>query len=511
MIRSKRLLGKKFFGIALCSIISFSLVGCNSSSSSDSSSGKKDKDITIMAPTFSLENPTEESPTLTALEEYTGKDIQVTWVPNSSYEDKFNVTMASGDLPELMIVTGKSAGFISSAEKGAFWELSSYLKDYKNLSQADEQVLKNSSVNGEIYGIYRGRDKIRSVVIIRKDWLENLGLSMPTTIDEFYNVLKAFKEDDPDGNGQDDTYGMVIPKWSGLGNGSPFDVIQIWFGAPNKWGEDKDGNLIPDFTTSEFMDALKFMKKLYDEGLINKDFAVLDTADWNEPVVSGKAGIIIDTDSRARQIDTQIKEAYPNLGSVIDVVGTVSGPMGERTIPTSGYAGLIAIPKQSVKTEEQLKDVLSFLDKLNDKEAQILLNNGVEGRNFKIQDGKYVSLEADDKSLLYEHEALNQLAMSIPENLSYNAREDNELNRKLTEIATAGEEIAVYNPAESLISKTYTQKGVQLDNIILDARVKFISGQIDEKGFQDAVDLWFKSGGEDYVKEINKLYKNMDN
>ena len=132
MIRSKRLLGKKFFGIALCSIISFSLVGCNSSSSSDSSSGKKDKDITIMAPTFSLENPTEESPTLTALEEYTGKDIQVTWVPNSSYEDKFNVTMASGDLPELMIVTGKSAGFISSAEKGAFWELLERLQEFKS-------------------------------------------------------------------------------------------------------------------------------------------------------------------------------------------------------------------------------------------------------------------------------------------------------------------------------------------------------------------------------------------
>ena len=52
-------------------------------------------------------------------------------------------------------------------------------------------------------------------------------LDMPETLDDFYEVLKAFKEKDPDGNGKDDTYGMVVPKWMGLGNGSPWDVSGI--------------------------------------------------------------------------------------------------------------------------------------------------------------------------------------------------------------------------------------------------------------------------------------------
>lgn len=69
-----------------------------------------------------------------------------------------------------------------------------------------------------------------------------------------------------------------------------------------------------------------------------------------------------------------------------------------------------------------------------------------------------------------------------------------------------GEKIAVFNPAESLVSDLYTQKGAQLDNIILDAKTQFIIGDIDEKGFQDAVELWYKSGGEELMKELNELY-----
>ncbi|MDU0106158.1 extracellular solute-binding protein, partial [Acinetobacter baumannii] len=113
-------------------------------------------------------------------------------------------------------------------------------------------------------------------MIIRTDWLKNVGLDMPETLDDFYEVLKAFKEKDPDGNGKDDTYGMVVPKCMGLVNGSPWDVLQIWFGAPYRYGVEI-GKLIPDFTTKEYMNALTFFKKLYDEGLINKDFAVMDS------------------------------------------------------------------------------------------------------------------------------------------------------------------------------------------------------------------------------------------
>ena len=71
----------------------------------------------------------------------------------------------------------------------------------------------------------------------------------------------------------------------------------------------------------------------------------------------------------------------------------------------------------------------------------------------------------------------------------------------------ADEEFAVFNPAGPFISKTYSEKGAQLDNIIADARVQYIAGQIDEKGWADAVELWSNSGGNDVEAEINELYE----
>ena len=80
---------------------------------------------------------------------------------------------------------------------------------------------------------------------------------------------------------------------------------------------------------------------------------------------------------------------------------------------------MIAIPKASVKTEKELKEVLGFLDKMNDEEAQIIANNGVKGRNYKLENGAYTSLEKNNKKLLYEHEGLAQFSMGIPEQRYY--------------------------------------------------------------------------------------------
>lgn len=95
--------------------------------------------------------------------------------------------------------------------------------------------------------------------------------------------------------------------------------------------------------------------------------------------------------------------------------------------------------------------------------------------------------------------------MFIPEDKTLRVQQT-PVREKVAQVQKANEEIVIANPGEPLISDVYAQKGPQLDNIINDARIKFIVGQIDEKGFQDAVALWKSSGGDDYVKEVNELY-----
>ncbi|ASA19476.1 extracellular solute-binding protein [Paenibacillus donghaensis] len=466
--------------------------------------------LTLMLPIFKTNYPKDGSPVAAELEKLTNTKIHFEWVPNASYADKFNITLASGKLPSIIYVGDvKASSFVSAAKSGAFWEVGAYLKDYPNLSQANPVILKNSAIEGKNYGLYRGRSLGRNGMVYRKDWLDKVGLQEPKTVDDFYNMLTAFKEKDPDGNGKADSYGMVLVKWTGQW-ASGFDIMKLWFGSPNKWGV-VDGKLVPEHEYPEYVEALKFMKKLYDEKLINSDFAVMDSAKWTDPIVNNKAGVIIDVVDGGARIDNQIHAALEKEGKnnpdthYMDVNGGVTGPDGQlHTLPTSGYAGVLAIPKSSVKTEAELKRVLGFLDQINNPDIQTLLTFGLEGSHYKVVDG---NIERSEDTVLLESEVegLNQMLAFIPEDKSNKVKET-PLRLKQLEVQKANEASIVINPVESFISSVYSQKGSQLDNVINDARIKFIVGHIDEAELMDAFKVWTKTGGDELVKEMNELY-----
>ena len=102
---------------------------------------------------------------------------------------------------------------------------------------------------------------------------DNVGLSIPKTLGEYYNVLKAFRYNDPDKNGKDDTYGFFVAEPIGTNS---FGYIARAFAVCGGWGG--DWSLLPDGTISQFgvtpaaKEAFKFIKKCYDEDLFNKSF-----------------------------------------------------------------------------------------------------------------------------------------------------------------------------------------------------------------------------------------------
>ncbi|MHA6531400.1 extracellular solute-binding protein [Paenibacillus sp. BAC0078] len=513
---------KRWLFMLLAAIMVISMISGCSDGQENSTAGDKESAggegnaqaplaLTLMLPIFKTNYPKDGSPVAAQLEKLTGTKIHFEWVPNASYADKFNITLASGKLPDIIYVGDvKASSFVNAAKSGAFWEVGPYLKDYPNLSQANPVILSNSAIEGKNYGIYRGRALGRNGMVFRKDWLEKLGLETPQTVDEFYNMLKAFKEQDPDGNGKDDTYGMVLVKWSGQW-ASGFDTIKLWFGTPNKWGI-RDGKLVPEHEYPEYLEALKFMKKLYDEKLINSDFAVMDSSKWNDPVVNNKAGVIVDVVDNGARLDDKIHAALQKEGTdepdrhYVDVSGGVKGADGKlHTLPTSGFSGMLAIPKSSVKTEEELKQVLTFLDRLNEEDLQTMLGYGLQDIHYTLKDG-YIERSSDTALLESEVEGLNQMLPFIPEDRAKQVKQT-PLRVKQLEVQKANEATIVVNPAEALISAVYTQKGAQLDNVINDARIKFIVGQIDEEGLKSAFEVWRKTGGDELVNEMNELYE----
>lgn len=456
------------------------------------------KKISILAITFSGTPIEENEPAVLALEELTGYDVSLQFLLNSSYEDQLNTRMAAGNLPALVAITGKTPSVISYCRAGAFWDITDHYKNYPNLKQANEIVMNNISIDGRIYGIYRARDLGRNGISYRKDWLENLGLEEPKTMDDLYNVMYAFTHNDPDQNGQDDTYAMTWCKWFG-----PLDQIAVAFGAPNKWGLNDNGEIIPYFDTEEYMESMRYMKKLYDEGLINKDYAAMETSDWTKDFQNSKSGVHIDVSDQAWRYQKKFIEELNMGDDIVWVMGMPEGPKGRRVQPTSGHAGFVAISKDGAPKEQDMLDALNFLDICNTKEGQNLLNYGVEGVHYDLNEKGELKRRTFGQDPL---EGFNQFMTNVVSGQL--------LREQMSPVQIRREEVlienipfCIANPAEPLTSNTYAEKGATLDEKISDARNQFIAGQIDEAGFKAVVADWYAQGGKAICDEYTAAYK----
>lgn len=473
------------------------VTGCGSQGSekktADPAASKEPFKLSIMSVMYS-EPPNPEGEVQKKLEQMTNTKLQLTWVPSSTYTEKANISVASGEMPMAMLIqNNKDANIVSAARSGMFWEIGPYLKDFPNLSKMNKDVFNNVAVDGKIYGLYRSRDLATTGITYRKDWLDNLGLQEPKTIDEFTNMLKAFANNDPDKNGKNDTFGITEEK--GL---SSLGFIANVMGAPNGWGE-QDGKLVPDFMTPEYTDALKLYKKLYDDKLINQDFAVLNNQQKRDLFKQSKAGIYIANIADAPDLNSGVTKAVPQ--AKVNIMDVMKGPKGEKTIAGTGYNGMYVFPKTSLKNEADLKKALGFFDKLVDQDVFDLLGWGLEGRHYKLENGKRVFI--DQK--LHDTEVGSSF-LSLPPAGARTPGIETPLEARKSQVVPQWAKFAVMNPTLALTSETQNTKGVELGTLINDSKTKFILGKIDEAGWKKAIEDWRKAGGDKIIQEYNDGY-----
>lgn len=167
---------------------------------------------------------------LDRITEYTDTDPEFQFVPHDNYDEKMGLVFSNPEnMPMIMYINKITSGIVDAAESGAFWDLNEFIWDkeaYPNLSQANREIAKSLAINKKLIGLYRARDLGRYGLGYRTDWAEKLGLSEPKTVDDVYNMLYAFRNLDPDGNGKRDTFGLAMCRYTG-----PLDIIQTWFGC----------------------------------------------------------------------------------------------------------------------------------------------------------------------------------------------------------------------------------------------------------------------------------------
>ncbi len=228
------------------------------------------------------------------LEERYNLDIEVIALPGWS-DATSKISLLMGDesqRPDIIWWWNMEADFTKWVNAGLLVDVSPYMEKYTNMvdyyNGIDPGVMFYAASEDGIYRIPGDvAEPACETLWIRKDWLDNLGLQIPTTLDELEECLYAFTNDDPDGNGVDDTYG-----W----NGDGYDYRTFWpwiQGCGDGNGRMdflrmEDGTYIYGPTTDDCKEWLGRVAKLYADGVM--DPSIITDTDRDEEMANGGFG-----------------------------------------------------------------------------------------------------------------------------------------------------------------------------------------------------------------------------
>lgn len=322
---------------------------------------------------------------------------------------QFNIMIASGDMPDIIewYWGDFSGGPDKAIDEGYIARLNDlidkYSPNFKKLLQSDEYYDKRSKTDQGNYYYYPGLaqyggDNDRLLVtagyMFRKDWLDELGLQVPETIDDWYNVLTAFKE----------KKGAESPLCISAGNASR--GLSGGFNASMSWYQE-DGVVKYGYVQPEFKDFLATMRKWYDEGLLDKNITNIDSKTVDAKLLNDQAGAVFGwIGSNMGKWLAAANEVNPNF----DLIG-VPYPVKNRgdrpkfvTKDAVVYVGGAAIGATSKYKELAAK----VLDYGYSEEGHMFMNFGVEGETYNLVDGypKYSELITNNPEGLTFEEAL---------------------------------------------------------------------------------------------------------
>lgn len=231
-------------------------------------------------------------------------DLKIAWSADGqsdAFQNKMNVQLASGEMPDLISGDFK---FISMAyEAGLLADLTQAYEDYaspfvQQIRESNSLYFDVATIDEKLMAFPFISDPVElqsQILWIREDWLDNLGLEAPKTFDDVITIARAFTKDDPDGNGKDDTYGLGVQQKLITADFGDISGVAAAYGAltieEGMWLKDEKGNIIYGATQPEMKEALKALQDMYNEGLLDPEFGVKDASKLEEDINQGKIGM----------------------------------------------------------------------------------------------------------------------------------------------------------------------------------------------------------------------------
>ncbi|MEN6316230.1 MAG: extracellular solute-binding protein [Clostridiaceae bacterium] len=420
----------------------------------------------------------------------------------TKYAEKLNTTMASGNLPDYFMVQTKN-DLLKWADEGLVMPLDSYLEKAPDLKgQIMPLAWDLTKYDGKIYGVPLQRyDSTPLLTFARKDWLQKLKINPDNvkTTDDWYNMLRAFTYDDPDGNGKDDTYGMAASQ--DAFNAAYLTFLDAFNGSCAKV---VNGEVLPYYITDGYRDYLKFMNRLYKEKILDPVYLINSNQQLWDNISNGKAGSFLwfwmTTELRSKGFDTA------NLVAMTPPIRSDgSQSFYKYTSPVRTFTAI----SSKCKNPEKVMEILNWGCT---EEGGIFVFAGTEGLDYTKTDGKIVIKEdrrGKNTSLRFIVLGTQKPKIDSPalEDIMKQAWGENGLSF-LTKSSKSGG----YDEVEMLAPYFPELATYDLDKPVNEFRDLAIMGKVDiDSEWNKYVDKWKKAGGSEKIRLMtdwyNKSYK----
>lgn len=227
----------------------------------------------------------------------TGIKVAYDWiVPAAQFQQKLNLAIASGEIPDFFAVNGQQLK--ACVEADLITEMGQIIDDYsapitKQTLAEDPYAIKSCTFDGKVMALPAPGAPVMGgyMFYVRTDWLNNLGMAEPKTLADFLAISEAFAKNDPDKNGKDDTYGFTFSN----GLEAVYNFAVMYHAYPQLWTLDEAGAVTYGGIQQKMKPVLEQLQKMYKNKEIDPEFGVKDSAKFAESIAAGSVGLVVDS------------------------------------------------------------------------------------------------------------------------------------------------------------------------------------------------------------------------
>lgn len=470
-----------------------------------------------------------------------GINVKYAWTvkgneTSDAYTQKINVTLASGELPDVVLVNPSQLKQLVDSDMVE--DMTKYYNDYASEDfkkyMTDEGTGNIDSVmfDGKMMAIPEpvATNEAAQYLWIRNDWMKKLNLQAPKTMDDVLKIAEAFTTKDPDGNGKNDTYGLPMTKdiYSGCMGTEGF--FAGYHAYPNMWIDDGAGKIVWGSTLPETKVALQKLADMYKKGQLDKEFGVKDGGKVAETIAAGKVGL--DYGQQWNPMYPLISNFNNDKNADWTAYPIVSSDDKKVMVPLKfNQTRIFAVRKGYEHPEALVKLFNEHVEKNWGKTADFnkyympVENGGVGVWKFSpvCPAPAFKNLEAftaiDDARKSNDFSKLKDEPKIIQGNIQAYAKGDASQWgwEKIYGKEGAFRNMVEYKKNDQLLKEkfvgapttTMAEKKTTLEKMEKEVFIKIIMGAAPISEFDKFVSDWNKLGGSDMTKEVNEWYQSV--